>query len=169
MRGVVSLAAALSIPVHLADGTAFPQRNLILFITFIVILLTLLLQGLTLPYLIKKMDLPDFDQSVSDEEIDSQIRKQLADHALHHLNTSYSEQLKNEPFLRRLVRKLEDQEQANDEMALVDEARTIYLDIIDKQRQWLIHKNNEDEAMNEEIIRKHLKILDLEEERLIFL
>ncbi|MFC0183134.1 Na+/H+ antiporter [Pseudarcicella hirudinis] len=54
MRGVVSLAAALSIPVQLANGAAFPQRNLILFITFIVILLTLLVQGLTLPYLIRK-------------------------------------------------------------------------------------------------------------------
>ena len=169
MRGVVSLAAALSIPVQMADGTPFPHRNLILFITFIVILLTLLLQGLTLPYLIRKMDLPDFDQSISDEEIDSQIRKQLADHALQHLNTNYGEELENHPFLRRLVHKLEDQEQSNEEMALVDEARTIYLDIIDKQRQWLIHKNNEDETINEEIIRRHLKILDLEEERLIFL
>lgn len=47
MRGVVSLAAALAIPVTLDNGEAFPHRNLILFITFIVILLTLLVQGLT--------------------------------------------------------------------------------------------------------------------------
>lgn len=53
MRGVVSLAAALSIPLTLADGTPFPQRNLILFITFVVILLTLVVQGLTLPVLLK--------------------------------------------------------------------------------------------------------------------
>src|SRR3990170_7422865 len=46
MRGVVSLAAALSIPVYLSDGSAFPQRNLILFITFMVILVTLVFQGL---------------------------------------------------------------------------------------------------------------------------
>ncbi|MCB4235840.1 cation:proton antiporter [Kaistella anthropi] len=51
---VVSLAAALSIPVTLADGSPFPHRNLILFITFVVILLTLVLQGLTLPLLLKK-------------------------------------------------------------------------------------------------------------------
>ena len=54
MRGVVSLAAALAIPITLDNGTAFPQRNLILFITFIVILLTLVVQGLTLPYFIKR-------------------------------------------------------------------------------------------------------------------
>ena len=53
MRGVISLAAALSIPVYLDNGELFPQRSLILFITFIVILLTLVVQGLTLPYLIK--------------------------------------------------------------------------------------------------------------------
>jgi len=44
MRGVVSLAAALAIPITLNDGIQFPQRNLILFITFIVILVTLVLQ-----------------------------------------------------------------------------------------------------------------------------
>jgi hypothetical protein len=61
MRGVVSLAAALSIPLTLADGTPFPQRNLILFITFVVILLTLLVQGLTLPFILRKIKLVDRD------------------------------------------------------------------------------------------------------------
>jgi len=49
MRGVVSLAAALSIPLLINEGQPFPHRNLILFITFIVILVTLVVQGLTLP------------------------------------------------------------------------------------------------------------------------
>jgi monovalent cation/hydrogen antiporter len=53
MRGVVSLASALSVPLLLPDGAAFPQRSLILFITFVVILLTLVVQGLTLPWLIR--------------------------------------------------------------------------------------------------------------------
>ena len=52
MRGVVSLAAALSIPA-MAGGEPFPHRDLILFITFVVILLTLVVQGLSLPLLIK--------------------------------------------------------------------------------------------------------------------
>lgn len=54
MRGVVSLAAALSIPLALEDGTPFPHRSLILYITFISIVGTLVLQGLTLPFIIKK-------------------------------------------------------------------------------------------------------------------
>ena len=59
MRGVVSLAAALSIPLLDNNDQPFPNRNLILFITFIVILVTLVLQGLTLPWLIRKVKLED--------------------------------------------------------------------------------------------------------------
>lgn len=57
MRGVVSLAAALSLPTVLADGSLFPQRNLIVFLTFSVILVTLVLQGVTLPPLIRALGL----------------------------------------------------------------------------------------------------------------
>ena len=78
MRGVVSLAAALSIPETLANGAAFPQRNLILYLTFVVILATLILQGLTLPWLIKKVALPDFNDHLPEEETDKQIREELA-------------------------------------------------------------------------------------------
>jgi NhaP-type Na+/H+ or K+/H+ antiporter len=53
MRGVVALAAAMSLPERLADGSPFPQRNLIIFLTFSVILVTLVIQGLTLPWLIR--------------------------------------------------------------------------------------------------------------------
>ena len=57
MRGVIALAAALSLPQQLADGRPFPQRNLIIFLTFSVILVTLVLQGLTLPTLIRALGL----------------------------------------------------------------------------------------------------------------
>ncbi len=52
IRGVVSLAAALSLPVFLDDGTGFPGRDLLLFLTFAVILVTLVGQGLALPSVI---------------------------------------------------------------------------------------------------------------------
>jgi CPA1 family monovalent cation:H+ antiporter len=55
MRGIVSLAAALALPVALADGTPFPYRDLIIFFTFVVIAVTLVLQGLTLPVLIRRL------------------------------------------------------------------------------------------------------------------
>jgi len=55
MRGVVALAAAISLPMTLSSGTPFPQRDLILFLTFCVIFVTLVLQGLTLPFLIRRL------------------------------------------------------------------------------------------------------------------
>ena len=57
MRGVVSLAAALALPAMLADGSPFPHRNLIVFLTFCVIVVTLVLQGITLPPLIRGLGL----------------------------------------------------------------------------------------------------------------
>jgi Na+/H+ antiporter len=57
MRGVVSLAAAFAIPVEIAHGEPFPARELILFLTFCVILGTLVLQGLTLPHVIRWLGL----------------------------------------------------------------------------------------------------------------
>jgi Na+/H+ antiporter len=59
MRGAVSLAAALALPLTTDAGDAFPDRNLIVFLTFCVILTTLLLQGLTLPSLIQALEHDD--------------------------------------------------------------------------------------------------------------
>src|SRR2546421_255190 len=55
MRGIVSLAAALALPQTLEDGSAFPERDLIIFLTFVVIAVTLVLQGLTLKPLIRML------------------------------------------------------------------------------------------------------------------
>ena len=57
MRGVVALAAAISVPEMLGDGRIFGPRNLIVFLAFCVILVTLVLQGLTLPSLIRALGL----------------------------------------------------------------------------------------------------------------
>jgi monovalent cation/hydrogen antiporter len=57
MRGVIALAAAISLPEVLTDGSPFPQRNIIIFLTFSVILVTLVVQGLTLPAVIRGLGL----------------------------------------------------------------------------------------------------------------
>jgi len=67
MRGVVSLAAAFALPITLADGRQFPARNYLLFFTFAVILATLVVQGLTLPLLIRKLGIKD-DGATDEEE-----------------------------------------------------------------------------------------------------
>lgn len=55
MRGIVSLAIAIGLPQKLSDGTPFPMRNVIIFISVVVVLFTLIGQGLTLPYIVKKL------------------------------------------------------------------------------------------------------------------
>jgi CPA1 family monovalent cation:H+ antiporter len=57
MRGMITLAAAMSLPEVLDNGSAFPQRNVLVFLTFSVILVTLIAQGLSLPFLIRKLGL----------------------------------------------------------------------------------------------------------------
>jgi CPA1 family monovalent cation:H+ antiporter len=55
MRGVASVALALAIPLEMDDGSPFPDRDEIVFIAFVVIVVTLVLQGLTLPWLVRKL------------------------------------------------------------------------------------------------------------------
>lgn len=65
-RGAVSLAAALAVPTTIGDGDPFPDRDLIIFTTSVVILLTILVQGTTLPAVIRWARLPE-DTDRSDE------------------------------------------------------------------------------------------------------
>jgi CPA1 family monovalent cation:H+ antiporter len=77
MRGVVSLAAALALPLTRGDGSAFPGRDLILFLTFVVILATLVVQGLTLPLLIRWLGVKD-DGSMEREEREARLKANKA-------------------------------------------------------------------------------------------
>ena len=83
MRGIVSLAAALALPVALPDGSAFPQRNLIIFLTFFVIAATLLLQGLSLGPLIRKLKV---GSNWSVEEEQKHVRAAMSAAALTAIN-----------------------------------------------------------------------------------
>ncbi|GAB4024487.1 Na+/H+ antiporter [Spirosoma koreense] len=55
MRGIVSLATALALPTTLADGSAFPQRDTIIFVAVVTVLITLVGQGLSLPMLVSRL------------------------------------------------------------------------------------------------------------------
>ncbi len=65
-RGVISLAAALALPLVLVDGSAFPKRSSIIFLAFVVIFVTLVVQGLSLPLLIRWLNIKTNDNT--DEE-----------------------------------------------------------------------------------------------------
>jgi CPA1 family monovalent cation:H+ antiporter len=82
MRGVVSLAAALSIPLTIAGGASFPHRDLILFLTFCVILVTLVVQGLTLPLVLRGLGVAADGSEVREE---ARARFQAVDAAMNRL------------------------------------------------------------------------------------
>ncbi len=79
MRGVVSLAIAFSVPPVLHDGTPFPGRSMILFLTFTTVIGTLVVQGLTLPPLIRALRIPGRDpQADTLAEANAQAQASLA-------------------------------------------------------------------------------------------
>jgi CPA1 family monovalent cation:H+ antiporter len=99
MRGSVSLAAALAVPLVTDAGDRFPGRSLIVFLTFAVILVTLLGQGLTLPYVIRLLGLED--DGVLDRE-EAKARIYAADAALARLDELLDEEWVREDTAERL-------------------------------------------------------------------
>ncbi len=167
MRGVVSLAAALSIPIYMTNGQAFPQRSLILFITFTVILLTLVIQGLTLPWVIRKVNMEDPDKKLTTEEEHQMIRRKMAKASLKYLDENYADVIRSNPAIHDLRARF-DRDQVNQDEAVAEEQqqhRQIYLEVIGQQRLVLMELNKRLEA-DEELIRKYETMLDLEEEKM---
>ena len=171
MRGVVSLAMALSIPLLIAEGQSFPHRNLILFITFIVILVTLVLQGLTLPWIIRKVNMEDKYTLIPLRKQETIIQKKIAHYSLKFLEEEFSEDgLKNE-HLKNLQERLKaDLRFFNQEIEEITDSgnnslkkfQGIYLQMLDRQRKLLDDMNHRAE-FDEELIRKFLALIDIEE------
>lgn len=166
MRGVVSLAAALAIPVTLDNGTEFPHRNLILFITFVVILLTLLLQGLTLPFIINRSKIFNAAPALeSEEETRKKIKQGLTQHVYTFLKGKYDSEMTRHEGLEKMLRQWEEKLHSSDRSWINDKTKAILVEVLDQQRIYL-SELNKDPAIDEEIIRLHLYQIDLEEERL---
>jgi Na+/H+ antiporter len=92
MRGVISLAAAIALPEMLANGTSFPQRDLIVFLAFSVIFVTLVLQGLTLPFVVRALGIavvggPNIETGAEEES----ARREMLQSALAYLEENRRE------------------------------------------------------------------------------
>ena len=165
MRGVVSLAAALAIPITLQNGEPFPHRNLILFITFMVILLTLLTQGLTLPYFIKRSKLFESTNDIPEDEARLKLRNKLAVYTVGLLKEKQEKGLYNDGHLQRMVGQWENKIKQPENFKMTAEAKQNYLEVLESQRQFLAGLNKNPET-DETIIRWQIYQIDLEEERI---
>lgn len=166
MRGVVSLAAVLSIPNTLEDGTPFPHRSMILFITFIVILVTLILQGLTLPILIKKIKLKEYEDHIPEQEAEAMILNLIGNKALSFFSEKYQDEIPKYPMLKQMENYWEERLAEECKLHLPERAKEIYKELLHEQRIALAELNNTYPQIDEEIIRKHINKIDIEETRI---
>lgn len=175
MRGVVSLAAALSIPLYIGDNVPFPQRNLILFITFMVILVTLVLQGLTLPYIVRLARPEDPDYKVPDSEQEVLLQQKLGKEGLRIIEEKYSDRVRENELLqiltsrlqhnKVLLRHMHQSRTTQQESEALKEYEMIHLDIIAAQRN-LLQQLNKKDSISDDVVKKYMLALDQEEEQL---
>jgi len=166
MRGVVSLAAALAIPTTLDSITEFPQRNLILFITFVVILLTLVVQGLTLPLFIKYSGV--FDGLMSEEasaHAKQEMKKGLKQHIYKFLKEKHDGELNGHAGIEKMLKIWEERTKSTEDTFMNEKTKAVFVELLESQRQYLTELNK-DPGIDEELIRIQLYQIDLEEERL---
>jgi Na+/H+ antiporter len=172
MRGVVALAAAIALPETLSSGAPFPQRNLIIFLTFNVILVTLVLQGLTLPPLIRALGVGGQAGPQDEEE---EARRIITSTALNHLESARAKDLEDfavvyDDLSRRYARRLTSmsKEQSDDDglsNKQLARYRKILSDVLRLERKTALRLRNEG-RINDEVLRKIEYELDLSETRL---
>ncbi len=167
MRGVVSLAAAMSLPFVTATETPFPFRAEIILIAFMVILVTLVLQGLSLPLLIRLLDL-DEDKSIEYEM--RQARERAATAALTLLDTivdedwpvpDHIEQLRVH-YDRRLQRNVDAEDSdAKCTREITEAFRRLRHETLTAERLAVINLRNED-VISDEVLHRLEHELDVE-------
>jgi monovalent cation/hydrogen antiporter len=172
MRGVVSLAAALAIPLTIQSGDPFPSRDLILFLTFIVILATLVVQGLSLPPLIRWLGVKD-DGSMEKEE--RQARLKANQTALARLNEIAERNPAKADALQRLrieyedhIRQVEgaERESAGTPLRLFSsEYERLSHEALQVERRTILQLRNEG-VISDEVLRRIQRDIDLAEARL---
>ena len=164
LRGAVSLAAALAIPLTTAAGQQLPFRNLVIFLTFSVILVTLVLGGLTLPSIIRALRVGD-DSSEEEEDIRRGVLT-MSEAALRELGAIESEGNVPADYVARLRDRYEHRRRHVDghpdrELPIVDAERRL----IDAERRALIELRERGEIDNT-AMRRLQRVLDVSEERI---
>jgi monovalent cation/hydrogen antiporter len=172
MRGAVSLAAALALPLTIDSGAAFPDRNLIIFLTFGVIFATLVLQGLTLAPLIRVLDLED-DGLAEKEEAKARIR--AAEAAIIRLDELVDEEWVRDDTAERMrglyafrqerFRSRFDPEGDGSTEDRSQAYQRLRRELLDAERQ-AVQELRREGLIGDDVMRRVVRDLDLEDQRL---
>ena len=172
MRGVVSLAAAFALPFALPGSRPFPGHDYILFIAFSVILATLVLQGLTLPVLIRKLGVPSDEETDEEERLarvkankaalewieEARARSNFSPDAVDRLRAEYDERIE------QLEHCADNPDECRGEIATPQYQRLQY-EALRVERKTIIRLRNE-RVINDDALRRIQRDLDLAEARL---
>jgi CPA1 family monovalent cation:H+ antiporter len=172
MRGVVSLAAALALPLVLPGGAPLPARDAVIVITFTVIFATLVGQGMSLPVVIRAVGLGGGDDDAAAEE--QHARRELVDAALRRIDALYAEWPGHRPLLDELRAAYRHraehalqlaQAPGNEAEQELVEHRQIRRAVIDAQRE-AVQALSDRDAIDDDVLRTLERELDLEEVRM---
>jgi len=170
MRGVVSLAAAIALPTVLADGSPFPHREMIVFLTFCVIFATLVLQGLTLPPLIRFLGLAG-SEGPNCEELEA--RRIVTEAAVEHLEGAKKRDTRKsaevyDDLVHHYRQRLVSLNAGATEAELTDHDLhlALSLETLQVERETAIQLRNEG-RINDTVLRRIERELDLNESRLV--
>jgi CPA1 family monovalent cation:H+ antiporter len=171
MRGVLALAAAISLPTELQNGAPFPQRDFIIFLTFCVIFVTLVLQGLTLPAVIRKLGLAVGDNNLEEQQarliilntvldyLKDLSRQGKSDHA-----AIYEDMMRHYQARATLVEGGGEEIKPEREIVLARYERNLSQELRALERSTAVILRNEDK-INDELLRTIERELDLIEAR----
>jgi len=172
MRGGVSLAAALALPLVVQGGAPFPGRDLILFLTFVVILVTLVAQGLSLPFVIRALGVKD-DGAADKEERAARLKANQA--ALARLEELTASPQSNKDTIRRLRDEYEDRvrqltacqpEDGHEGHGLFSsDYERLAKETLRVERNTILQLRNQ-RVINDEVLRHIQRDIDLAEARL---
>ena len=174
MRGAVSLAAALALPLETDAGAPLPDRDLVIFLAYCVVLFTVVVQGLTLPALIRRLGVVEDGAEEEAEEHDARIR--AADAALEALNGLAEEEWARADSIARLRRTFTFRRRRfetlrgdlEDEDGIVDQSlayQRLLRTVIEVQRTEIVRMRNAG-LISADVMRRVERDLDLEESRL---
>ncbi len=164
MRGVLSLAAAFSVPYSLANGASYGQRSMIVYLTFCLIVTSLVLQGLTMPSLIRLMAI---DSTNEEEREERHARRRLVEDVLRYMNRRRVRERFDAAVVtemlslyERRLRALPIEELKCDEEGSRMQRDALLLEILQIERQSLIQLRNE-AVISDDVVRTIQRDLDL--------